>query len=61
MLMSNVRSHYLSRPTGRATTLEILNSLAAVVATVIAGTANDPDARKFFDDAFAQNLRSYAS
>ena len=61
LVMAVIREHYMERPVCRDTTLEILNSLAAVVATVIAGTSNDPEARKFYEDALAQNLKGYAS
>ena len=61
LIMMEIREHYVERPISRDTTLEILNSLASVVATVIAGTSNDPKARQFYEDALAQNLKGYAS
>lgn len=55
-----IRDHYLARETARDRVFEVLNALAAVTATVIAGTGNDPAAAGFFTAALADNLADLA-
>lgn len=52
-LLASIRDHFADRPRARETVLEILNALAAVTATVVAGT--DDEALEFFLDALSQN------
>lgn len=52
-LLESIRGHFADRPRARDTVYEILNALAAVTATVVAGT--DDEAMEFFLDALSQN------
>jgi LmbE family N-acetylglucosaminyl deacetylase len=54
-----VRQHYRSRPIGQATVYEVLNALAFVTATVLAGTGNSSDTaslRAWLDQAIDRNV-----
>jgi hypothetical protein len=48
--------NYLRGPKSQERVAEALNALALTVATVLAGTGNDPDARRFFDGTLDQQL-----
>lgn len=55
-LLASIHDHFAERPRARETVLEILNALAAVTATVVAGTDND--ALQFFLDALSANAQA---
>ncbi len=56
-LMQAVRDNLVAGPPSIDRGLEALNALAFAVATVLAGTGNDPDAASFFRSALSGNLR----
>lgn len=58
-LMGLVKEHYLRRPVSRSTAQEVLNSVAVVVAVILAAARQCGDelgAREFFDMALEQQL-----
>jgi hypothetical protein len=55
-IMLAVRRTITIPPLDRDSVYIPLNALAFAVATILAGTGNDPAARGFFDDALSQNI-----
>jgi len=53
-----IRQNYIEGPTSRDRVYEALNALAFSAAWVIRGCDNDPQAIKFFSEAFNANLES---
>lgn len=63
-LMCNIKAHYLSRPTSRATAQEALNALAICVAMIVAAArqvGDEDGATEFFDRALEQQLEELAA
>jgi hypothetical protein len=55
-IMLAVRRTMTTPPLARDNVFIPLNALAFAVATILAGTGNDPAARDFFDNALSQNI-----
>jgi len=58
-LMIVIKTHYMSRPTSRATAQEVLNALAIATAIIICGArecGDEEGAREFFDQALENQL-----